>query len=229
MTQVFRTFEECLPEIDVEIRKRRNKWTLTAISWMDYNDIGQIIRLHIYKKWALYDQSKPLANWVNTVISSQIKNLIRNNYSNFARPCRSCPSAYMDNQCLWTPSKTQCSECPIYAKWEKSKKSAYNTKIPLSIEDHSQEVFNKQDDFYDMDEPIKRLNHHMKLILKPNEWRVYEMIYIKHMNEEEAAIKMGFKTKEVNRSPGYKQIKNIKKSIIEKAKKILLSNETDVL
>jgi hypothetical protein len=32
---------------------------------------------------------------------------------------------------------------------------------------------------------------------------------------------LGYKTSEKNRSPGYKQIKNIKKSIIEKAKEIV--------
>jgi len=35
---------------------------------------------------------------------------------------------------------------------------------------------------------------------------------------------LGYKTSEKNRSPGYKQIKNIKKSIIEKAKEIVSDN-----
>ena len=75
-------FEDCIDVIDQEISKRRNKWTLTSIAWMDFDDISQILKIHIYKKWHLYDNSKPLAPWLNRIISNQLKNLIRNNYSN---------------------------------------------------------------------------------------------------------------------------------------------------
>ena len=37
-------FEECINEIDVEIGKRRGKWCLSAICWMDYDDVSQILR-----------------------------------------------------------------------------------------------------------------------------------------------------------------------------------------
>lgn len=222
-----RTFEECLPEIDVEIRKRKNKWTLTAINWLDYEDVSQIIRLHVYKKWALYDQSRPLSHWVNRVISSQIRNLIRNNYSSFARPCLRCPAAQGENLC--SIYQTQCSKCPLYAKWVRTKKSAYDTRLPLSLEDHSQEVNNKQDQFLDLSTCIANLHIHMKRILKPNEYKIYKMLYIDQIEEEEAAIKMGFKTKEKGRAPGYKQIKNLKKSIIDKAKKMLASEDVDII
>ena len=39
---------------------------------------------------------------------------------------------------------------------------------------------------------------------------------------------MGYKTSEKDRKPGYKQIKNIQKSILEKAKKLLNSNSFDI-
>ena len=76
-------FEDCIESIDSEISKRRGRWNLTALSWMDFDDVAQIIRIHIFKKWHLYDQSKSLAPWINTLISNQIKNLIRNNYGNY--------------------------------------------------------------------------------------------------------------------------------------------------
>ena len=41
---------------------------------MDYDDVSQIIRLHIYKKWDMYDPAKPLAPWLNRIITNQIKN-----------------------------------------------------------------------------------------------------------------------------------------------------------
>ncbi len=72
-------FENCIEIIDQEISKRKNKWTLTSISWMDFDDISQILKIHIFKKWHLYDQNKPLSPWLNRIISNQLKNLIRNN------------------------------------------------------------------------------------------------------------------------------------------------------
>ena len=72
------TFEESFDLINQEIRKRTNKWSLSSLNWMDFDDVSQIIRLHIYEKWHLYDASKPLGPWLNRIISNQIKNLIRN-------------------------------------------------------------------------------------------------------------------------------------------------------
>ena len=39
---------------------------------------------------------------------------------------------------------------------------------------------------------------------------------------------MGYRTNEKNRVPGYKQIKNVKKSIIVKVKKILSDGEIEI-
>ena len=46
------------------------------------------------------------------------------------------------------------------------------------------------------------------------EWKIYQALYIDDKSEEDAATLMGYKTNEKNRVPGYKQIKNVKKSII---------------
>ena len=63
--------------------------------------------------------------------------------------------------------------------------------------------------------------------MKPNEWIVYESFYIQNKSEVEIAKQLNFKTTEKNRSPGYKQIKNIQKSIITKAKRILEKDDLD--
>jgi hypothetical protein len=49
------------------------------------------------------------------------------------------------------------------------------------------------------------------------------------MDEEKVAKAMGYKTSEKNRSPGYKQLKNIKKSILKKAKSIIYDGDIDIL
>ena len=69
----------------------------------------------------------------------------------------------------------------------------------------------------------------MKEVLKPAEWKIYKALYIENLSEEEVATMMGYKTNEKNRVPGYKQIKNVKKSIIIKAKKMLAEGEIEIL
>ena len=66
-------FEDVIDKINLEISKRRGKWNLTILAWMDFDDVSQIIRIHIWKKWKMYDPEKPLAPWLNRIISNQIK------------------------------------------------------------------------------------------------------------------------------------------------------------
>jgi len=186
---------------------------------MDYDDVSQIIRIHIYKKWDLYDQSKPLAPWLNRIISNQIKNIIRNNYGNYARPCLKCGAAEGEKEC--SIYETQCNDCPLYYHWFKNKKRAYDTKLPVSLENHPQEIYNKPSDNFDIESEARALHYSMKGILKPIEWRVYDLLYIQNKTENQVAKEMGYVTSEKNRQPGYKQIKNIKKSIMIKVRKFI--------
>jgi hypothetical protein len=149
------SFEDKISEINQEINKRRHKWNLTTLAWMDFSDVSQILRIHIYKKWNLYDPKKPLAPWVNRIVSNQIKNLIRNNYGNYSRPCLRCAAAEQEDGC--TIYASQCSKCPLYAKWEKSKKSAHDIKLPVALENHTQEVHNIIEDEIDIEKTAKKL------------------------------------------------------------------------
>ena len=76
---------------------------------------------------------------------------------------------------------------------------------------------------------MEKLNKKMESTLKPAEWKIYKALYIDNMSEEDAATLMGYKTNEKNRVPGYKQIKNVKKSIIKKAKKMLEDGEVEII
>lgn len=226
MSEAKLDFESSIEVINNEISKRKRKWTLTILAWMDFEDVSQIVRIHIYRKWHLYDPSKPLAPWLNKIITNQIKNLIRNNYGNYGRPCLRCAAAEPDDLC--SIYAKQCNNCPLYANWEKSKKRAHDTKLPLSLENHTQEVFNMTGDSFDAEKTAGKLHAKMRTVLKPNEWIIYELLYVKHASEEQVAKVMGYKTSEKNRPPGYKHIKNVKKIIIAKAKKILQNGEIDI-
>jgi hypothetical protein len=219
-------FEDRIDEINTEILKRKNKWNLTAIAWMDFADVSQILRFHIYRKWHLYNNTKPLAPWVNRIISNQIKNLIRNNYSNYTRPCLKCSAAEQDDGCAIY--QKQCANCPLYANWAKSKKNAHDTKLTLSLENHVQEIHDIPNENFNIEQSVVNTHKKMQQVLKPIEWKVYNYLYIENKNEEQTAKLMGYKTTEKNRMAGYKQIKNIKKAIITKVKKHLYNGDIDI-
>ena len=221
------TFIEQYPFIISEIKKRRGKWSLTAIHWMDYNDVSQIIVSHIWQKWYQYKPERgSLGPWLNKIIENQIKNLIRDKYGNYSRPCLRCRAAMAQDECYLYG--LQCSDCPLYSNWENGgKKDAYHAKLPVSIEMCKAEVCATPDPFFDFEGSISKLHEKIKKHLKKIEWKVYKLLYIDHKSEYEVAQKMGYITNEANRLPGYRQIKNLKKAILIKAKKVI--KEEDVI
>jgi hypothetical protein len=226
-------FEEMYDIIDKVIKKRRSKWRLKAITWFDFEDIEQIIKLHIFNKWKLWDQSRPIEPWVNRVATNQIRNIIRNNYTSFAKPCISCQfntskgiEISFDNACSLTPSNIQCNECKLYAKWEKTKKAAYDIKITVSLENHKNYHLSEEDVVYrDYIKAESKLHSLMEKNLSSKHFFIYKMFFIDCLSDDEVAGILKFKTNEKGRKAGYKQIKNLKKALFLKAKKIIEEND----
>lgn len=225
-------FEDCLDSIDNEINKRKNQVHL-YLNDFDFSDIAQIIRLHIYQKWHLWDDKRPFENWVNVIISNQIKNFIRNNYTSVAPPCYKCPMNQGGTLCSFTVSGEQCSECPLYKKWEMGKRDGFNIKFAASLEEKDlddQSLYSKvesTDQNINWDECIKKLDKYLKVRLSKELYFVYRFLYVLGNTDEDLAKYLKFKTNEKNRVPGYKQIYNFKQKIIKEAKDIL--KEEDVL
>ena len=225
------TYEEKSDIVDQELRKRKRKWFLTSVAWFDFEDVEQIIRSHIYKKWDMWDQSRALEPWLNRVISNQIKNILRNNYFYFAKPCISCPFNESkeivsfdgeSDDCSFTPSGKQCIECPLYHKWSKSKKNAYDVKIPVTLENHDNYAFsNDSNVIFSLENSIKKLEKNLKEVLSEKDFKCYEMLFIKRMTDDEVSRELGFISNEEGRKAGYKQLKNIKKKIKERAIKLI--------
>ncbi len=226
-------FEDMYEIIDDVIKKRKSKWRLKAITWFDFEDIEQIIKLHIYKKWHLWDQSRPIEPWVNRIATNQIKNIIRNNYTSFAKPCLSCPfntskgiEITFENSCGFTASKIQCNECPLYAKWEKLKKPAFDVKMTVSLENHKNYYMSFQSTAEcDYRKAERRLHGLMKSCLSDKQFFVYKMFFIDCLHDDEIAKILNFKTNEKGRKAGYKQIKNLKKMLYQKAQKLMKEND----
>ena len=212
------SFEDNIDVINKVISQNKFRWNIHAICYMDYDDVSQIIRIHIYNKWNQYNPSRPLEPWLNTIINNQIKNIRRNVYDSNSRPCLKCPENQGGDLCAIF--NKQCSNCPLYAKWEKTKKRAYDVKLPLPMENHCQEVFDIPHESFDLIKAVKNLHKKMKTILTSKEWKIYDLLYIQELNENEAAKIMGYITRENHRQPGYNNFIRIKKSIMEKANKI---------
>jgi hypothetical protein len=213
------TYQEYSKIIDSELIKRKGKWFLNSVPWIDYDDVCQIIRAHIHKKWDQWDQSRPLEPWLNRIISNQLKNILRNNYGNYVRPCLNCPfnqsngiGKGSEGLCGFTSNGTQCNECPLYAKWEKTKKSAYNTKMTLALDHHQKEAeYITQNNTLDIDNSIDRINVLMKKKLPEKKYIIYKLLFIDNIDEDVVAERMGYKSNEKNRKAGYKQLRNLKK------------------
>lgn len=216
-----KTYEECYDIIDGVVKKFQKKWQLKAINWFDFDDVAQTVKIHIYKKWHLWDQSRPLEPWAARITSHQIRNIIRNNYTNYVKPCVQCKYNMGDNLCSLTSSGSQNSSCPQYAKWSRQKKAGYGIKLPLPMETHAHEVDSKQEEVLQFEDSVAKLNAALKSQLSEIHYKVYIMLFFENRSEEEVAQFMGYKTTEKNRKAGYKQIKNLKKMLKDKATSII--------
>jgi RNA polymerase sigma factor (sigma-70 family) len=221
------SFEDKLEQIEAALERKRSKWDLDAVAYVDYDDIKQIIMSHIYKKWHLWDQSKPIEPWLSRVVSNQFKNLLRNHYGNYARPCLRCSHNTGGDGCDRNRSGIQENSCADYKEWEQKKKAAYDIKLAVTIENHTHEVCERKDTFLDLEKATSRLQTEMIKTLNRRQFVAFKMLFIENKTEEEVAKYLGFKTSEKRRSAGYKQIKNLKKIFQEKAKEII--KEKDII
>mgnify|MGYP003659112767 FL=1 len=223
MNEDFNSQQDALEEL---LKKYRPKWQLGALAWIDYDDVCQIIRFHIYKKWHLWDQTRPFKPWASMIISNQIKNLIRNNYSSFAKPCLRCPHNMGATSCDWTKSREQDESCPDFSKWKKKKERAFNIKLPLALEEGVGTGTTSLRDFVDYNEASKKLHRLVMEQLNEKHKKIYILLYIENIDENEVAERFGFKADAAKRKkPRYKQIANLKKKFYNIALKIMKDHD----
>ena len=67
--------------------------------------------------------------------------------------------------------------------------------MPLSLENHQQEVNNIFDDFIDFEEKVRELTKKMEEVLKPNELLVYKSLFILKEDREKYLLIMPEKCK----------------------------------
>jgi DNA-directed RNA polymerase specialized sigma24 family protein len=190
------SFEDKLQEIEVALERKRKKWDLDALAYVDYDDIKQTIMSHIYKKWHLWDQTKPIEPWLSRVVSNQFKNLLRNYYGNYVRPCLKCKYNTGGDSCAMNNSGIQDNSCKEYKDWELKKKSAYDIKLAVTIENHTNEIGDKRDNSLDLELATKKLSNEIQKELTERQFIAFKMLFVQNRTEEEVAKFLGFKTNE---------------------------------
>lgn len=220
-----RSFEDCFEQISALVERKRMEWTFKASVYQDFDDIKQEIVTHIWKKWHLFDQERPLAAWVNTIVSNQFINILRDIYLSTSSPCQRCPCNTGNNLC--SVYGEQGVACPLYKKWYGSKRYSHQAKLPVTIEDHINELQERGEDSFDFDKASLALHIKIKDRLTKSEWEIYRRLYIEHKSEEVAAIELGFKTSEKGRKCGYKRIRKVRSIVVKIAKEILKRDGVD--
>lgn len=203
------TFEEAYDEINQIIQRRKSSWTYVSI--MPWEDVSQILLIRVYNKWHTYEPAKTtktgkpvkMEKWVNTLISNAIKNLKRDLLLRTSRPCigggktNGVPCAFNmgGDSCLFTPSKTQCAECPTYAKWQKEREAQHKARSQVALENHSQEVSNIQGDFIDTNIIKCQVDAIMVKQLSQWEAKVYRLLFVKHMTPTQVSEELALSAK----------------------------------
>ena len=200
------TFEESYPQIEQLVERRRHEWAYVSI--MEWADVKQELIIHLGKKWNLYDPvnaagdpAKKLEKWVNTVVSNQIQNLIRDKGGRrYARPCIGggkasgihCAYNLGGDSCSapWVKSKTQCAECSLFAEWEKTRRHQHNIKSSVTLENHTQEVNNMPGDFVDYEGIKAKIDKLMLEQLTRWEGKIYKLLFVQFLPPMEVSKKL---------------------------------------
>lgn len=214
------SFDDRLPVIKQEIAKRKTKWTLSTLDW---DDVVQKIMIKVWKNYDSYDPAKSnFTHWLNTVISNEIKNCLRDNLTIYSRPCiLGCSYNLGDDNCGYTATGKQCSQCPLYKKWVDKKQDHFNVKQSLPLENHVQEVNSMPNDSMDIAAAKDVIDLHMKEKLKPYEWEIYKLLFIEHKTPEEVGKILKYKACKNSKVPGYQVLAKQKKRFVEIAKQII--------
>lgn len=223
-------FNLAVPELQEIIAKRKHMWRATSV--MEWADVSNILLERIYRQFHHYDPSQPLDRWVNTVISNAIKNMVRNLIVKTNRPCVSatpyganCSFNLGCNKCSWTKSGNQDSSCKFYAKWEKRKQAKFSISTPLSIEHHINESHSMPDELLSeerVEAAKKTIDDNIQRRLTKEEYRIYVLLYVKHLSLKEAAKKMGFKGD--NETKSYLRVRSASIKIQEIAGQLISEN-----
>ena len=223
-------FEDYSKELDSLLKSAEQKWGLNLPS-VSYEDIAQIIRLHIYNKFYLWDFKKAkFATWAKKVISNQITNLKKKYYLRFCSPCFHCKFNQGGDACARNPSGKKNEECKEFLKWSKGKSAGQNINFAQSLDEKFEDneetsKIQVSGDLINMSEATARLHELMLGALEDKLHKFYTLRYIEGHGDDLIALAFGFTTTEEGRAPGYRQIYNMEAEIKKLAHFILSTQD----
>lgn len=223
-------FKSLYPELVRLVEKRKGSWTLTTI--LEWQDVASILMARLWEKLDLYDESRPLENWVNRVVTNALNNLERSHWYKYARPCI-CAGEYGGvcvfntggNGCKKTPSKIQCNECPMYATWAQKKAIKLNIASPVALEDHINESHSLPEDSVDVDKAKQVIDEKILTQLNEHEIRLYKLMYIDNLPLEVVGKRMKYKVQPNNKIAGYQVLLKFSRRVRVMAKEIIYEHE----
>ena len=154
-----KVYEDVSNIVEHEIKKRAGRWRCQNL---EFEEATQLVRIRIHQQFNKWDQSRPFLNWVNRVISNALINLVRDHVVRYEKPCVHCAANEGADLCRITKSGKKCGECRLFREWEQGKKHAFNVKVPVSMENHIDEVNNMEGDFFDLDKSKVKLDGFLK-------------------------------------------------------------------
>jgi hypothetical protein len=216
-------FEDRAEAINKMIEAKRSNWRLSSITWFDFDDVKQLLLIHVHKKWSQWDQLKPIEPWLSRLIANQMKNMLRDYYYVHARPCLKCAANGGGDSCLLY--EIQCKDCPLYKHWDKTKGQKHELNMAQSIfSDNPDEPYLKsivEVSHIDYPKVLKSLSEKIKRDMSKEAYYVFIMIYIENISEAEVGRKRKYKRDKNATSPKFKQIETFKKKYKEKLKELL--------
>lgn len=218
-------FEDYIDELNALLKASEKKWGLD-LGFIDYGDVCQIIRVHIYNKFHLWKPERgKFKGWAARIVTNQIINLKQRLINRFRSPCFNCPYNQGGNQCARNISGRQNEECELFAKWEKRKKAGYEIisarSIDETFEDDDDPRFQPAGGEVDIAGATTKLHEIMLTLLEGNLKKFYQLKYIDGHNDEVVAFAFGFTTCEAGRIPGYRQMYNLDSQIKKKVHFVL--------
>lgn len=229
-----RTFTDVEPIIDDLLEKNRSRWKLEAVRHYQFEDFKQDVKLHIFLQFKKWKQDRPFEPWCSRVIHNQLINKKRNLFNNHSKPCSNCHFNKGMGACGFTASGFQCGECPEFKHWEKSKKSAYEMKTAGSVESGDGEILLGDHGDVDYEGFITSLGRKLEQEVKDDmsqislvTYKIFVMSYVDKLSDDEISHKMGYKSSEKNRSPGYRNLSLHRKFIKDIAIEMLNREDHD--
>lgn len=193
---------------------------------MEWTDARSIIISRIFVKMQAgkFDPEKgEFSHWLSRVITHAMHNILRDESGRYQRPCvKGCPFNTGDYGCSKTSTGKQCGECLAYKLWANRKQREFSIQQPLPLENHAQEVYNMMDTSLDVAGAKVVIDDKIRAKLNERELVVYQVLYVEHLDEEEAGKRLGFVKKKKSTLPaGYQQILAAKKRIVLAARQVI--------